>query len=56
MIAWHLLSNGALYDDPGAAAVSRNSDEQRRRRAIRQLEALGLTVTVTTKEADIASA
>jgi hypothetical protein len=50
VIAWHLLSTGALYDDPGATAVSQNTDEQRRRRAIRQLEALGLTVTVTTKE------
>jgi transposase len=56
VIAWHLLSNGALYDDPGAAAVSHSSDEQRRRRAIRQLEALGLTVTVTSKNAGAATA
>ena len=54
MIAWHLLSNGALYDDPGAAAVRRSSDEQRRRRAIRQLEALGLKVTVEPREGDAA--
>jgi transposase len=46
VIAWHLLSNGALYDDPGAAAVRQRTDEQQRRRAIRQLEALGLKVTV----------
>lgn len=47
VIAWNLLSSGALYDDPGAAAARKSSDEQQRRRAIRQLEALGLTVTVT---------
>jgi transposase len=46
VIAWNLLSTGALYDDPGPAAVTRVSEEQQRRRAIRQLEALGLTVTV----------
>jgi transposase len=50
VIAWHLLSNGALYDDPGPAAVSKVSQEQQRRRAIRQLEALGLTVTVQPRE------
>jgi hypothetical protein len=55
VIAWHLLSNGALYDDPGAAAVRRSSDEQQRRRAIRQLEALGLKVTVEPQEGDAAS-
>ena len=55
VIAWHLLSNGALYDDPGAAAVRRNTDEQQRRRAIRQLEALGLKVTVEPREGDAAS-
>jgi transposase len=54
VIAWHLLSNGALYDDPGAAAVRRSSDEKQRRRAIRQLEALGLKVTVEPREADAA--
>ncbi len=46
VIAWHLLSNGALYDDPGAGAVRKSSEEQQRRRAIRQLDALGLNVTV----------
>jgi hypothetical protein len=49
VIAWNLLSDGALYDAPGAAAVRKSTDEQQRRRAIRQLEALGLTVTVTPK-------
>ena len=46
VIAWNLLSTGALYDDPGAAAVRTSTIEQQRRRAIRQLEALGLTVTI----------
>jgi transposase len=50
VIAWHLLSAGALYDDPGAAAVTKTTADQQRRRAIRQLEALGLTVTVAAKE------
>jgi len=54
VIAWHLLSNGALYDDPGAAAVRRSSDEQQRRRAIRRFEALGLKVTVEPREGDAA--
>ena len=46
VIAWNLLSTGALYDDPGAAAVRTSTIEQQRRRAIRQLETLGLTVTI----------
>lgn len=50
VIAWNLLSTGALYDDPGADAVRKTTDGQQRRRAIRQLEALGLTVTVTSKD------
>ena len=28
VIAWNLLSNGALYDDPGAAVVPHSTDEQ----------------------------
>ena len=54
VIAWHLLSDGALYDDPGAASLRRNTEEQQRRRAIRQLEALGLIVTVEPREGDVA--
>jgi transposase len=46
VIAWHLLSTGALYDDPGAAAVRKTTDEQLRRRAVRQLQALGYQVTI----------
>jgi transposase len=50
VIAWNLLSTGALYDDPGAAAVRKTSDEQLRRRAVRQLEALGYRVTVEPRQ------
>jgi transposase len=46
-IAWHLLSTGCLYDDPGGEAVRRLSDEQLRRKAIRQLETLGYQVSIT---------
>jgi hypothetical protein len=34
VIAWNLLSTGALYDDPGAAALRKTTDEQLRRRAL----------------------
>jgi transposase len=46
VIAWHLLSTGSLYDDPGADALRKTSSEQTRRRAVRQLEALGYKVTI----------
>jgi transposase len=46
VIAWHLLSTGSLYDDPGADALRKTSSEQLRRRAVRQLEALGYKVTI----------
>jgi transposase len=54
VIAWHLLSTGALYDDPGAATVPKTTDEQQRRRAIRQLQALGLEVTLRPRGTDAA--
>ena len=54
VIAWNLLTTGALYDDPGAAALSKNNHEQLRRRAIRQLESLGYQVTVEPREGDAA--
>jgi transposase len=55
VIVWHLPSTGTLYEDPGAGVVRKTTEEQQRRRAIRQLEALGLTVTVQTrKETDAA--
>ena len=54
VIAWNLLTTGALYDDPGAAALHKNNHEQRRRRAVRQLEALGYQATVKPRETDTA--
>jgi transposase len=54
VIAWNLLTTGALYDDPGAAALCKNNHEQLRRRAIRQLESLGYQVTVKPREGDAA--
>ena len=54
VIAWNLLTTGALYDDPGAAALCKNNHEQLRRRAIRQLESLGYQVTVKPREKDAA--
>jgi len=46
VIAWHLLSTGAVYEDPGAAVLRKATDDQVRRRAVRQLESLGLQVTI----------
>jgi transposase len=54
VIAWNLLTTGALYDDPGAAALAKNNHEQLRRRAIRQLESLGYQVTVEPHQGDAA--
>jgi transposase len=46
VIAWNLLSTATVYQDPGAAVLRKTTDEQVRRRALRQLEALGLQVTI----------
>jgi transposase len=54
VIAWDLLLTGALHEDPGAAALHTTTDEQMRRRAARQLEALGYHVTVQPREGDAA--
>lgn len=45
--AWRLLSHGEIYDDPGPTALHRRTQEQLKRRAVRQLEALGYTVDIT---------
>jgi hypothetical protein len=50
VIAWNLLSTGALYDDPGTTALHKRNHEQLRRRAIGQLEALGYQVTVKPRQ------
>jgi transposase len=43
---WRLLSTGEFYDDPGAEALRAGHAEHSRRRALRQLEALGYRVTL----------
>ena len=52
LIVWHLLSNpGARYRDLGPDHYAKHSDADRKIRGhIRQLEALGLDVTVTPRE------
>jgi len=48
VIAWHLLSTGADYEDLGADYYQRRRDpDAETRKLIRQLQALGHTVTVT---------
>jgi transposase len=46
VLAYHLLSTGALYDDPGPDVVTRRSADRTRKRAVGQLEALGFKVTL----------
>lgn len=47
VIAWHLLADNVDYEDLGAEHFTRHNDpEARKRYLIRQLEALGHTVTI----------
>jgi hypothetical protein len=47
-VAWHLLSNGELYDDPGADYFTKRHDPTiEAKRLQRRIEALGFAVTVT---------
>ena len=46
VIAWQLLSTDQVYQDPGAEVIHNVTDEQLRRRAVRQLEGLGYTVNI----------
>jgi transposase len=51
-VAWHLLTNGALYEDPGADYFERRNDPAREaKRLQRRIEALGFEVTIETKAA-----
>ena len=43
---WTLLNTGAEYIDPGADYYTRYDPERQRRRAVRDLEALGYHVTI----------
>jgi len=49
--AHHVLSTATPYVDPGPQALRHRNDDQVRRRAVRQLESLGLTVTITAPSA-----
>lgn len=43
---WSMAQTGALYDDPGADHYTRIQPTRTKRRAIRQLQELGYTVTI----------
>ncbi len=50
--AWHLLSTGALYEDPGADYFERRYDPSvEAKRLQRRIEALGFAVTISEKAA-----
>ena len=50
--AWHLLSTGALYEDPGADYFERRHDPAvEAKRLQRRIEALGSSVTITERAA-----
>jgi transposase len=44
--AWHMLTTGVLYQDPGADYFSLRAPSKTKARAIRQLESLGYKVTI----------
>jgi len=44
--AWHMLTNGAFYQDPGPNYYTRQHPDQTKNRAIKQLQALGYDVTL----------
>ncbi len=43
---WHMGTTGTLYDDPGADFFTRLHPDRAKKRAIRQLEAMGYQVTL----------
>jgi len=44
--AWHMLTNREFYRDPGADYYTRRDPAKTKARAVKQLEALGYTVTI----------
>ena len=48
--AWHMLQTGELYNDPGGDYFTRQNPDRITRRLVRQLEALGHTVTIEPRE------
>jgi transposase len=49
--AWHMLTNGELYNEPGGDYFTRQDPDRTTRRLVRQLEALGHIVTLQTSTA-----
>ena len=45
--AWHMLTDGAFYRELGADYYTRRTPAKAKARAVRQLQALGYTVTLT---------
>ncbi len=51
-VAWHLLTNGALYEDPGSDYFDRRNDPVREAKRLQhRIEALGFAVTITERAA-----
>lgn len=51
-VAWHLLTTGTVYEDPGSDYFDRRNDPAREaKRLQRRIEALGFAVTLTEKAA-----
>lgn len=48
--AWHMLSTGELYRDPGSDYFTRQDPDRITRRLVRQLESLGHSVTLQPRE------
>lgn len=42
--AWHMLTNGAFYNDPGPDYYARHHPGQTKAKAVKQLQALGYNV------------
>jgi transposase len=43
---WNMITNGALYDDPGADSCTRRNPDKTRQRAVDQLRQMGYAVTL----------
>ena len=51
-VAWHLLTNGALYEDPGSGYFDRRHDPAREAKRLQaRIESLGFDVTIAEKAA-----
>jgi hypothetical protein len=48
-----MITNGVLYDDPGADFYTRRNPDKAKQRAIDQLHRLGYTVTIAPRQAAV---